>query len=67
MRVFGSAQSGAEKTVTVYNVTPITDHNEITHHMLEVLALHLHFTRGPTEVAAQVGSLLLSAVCTAER
>jgi replication factor A2 len=31
---------------------PITDFNEVTHHYLEAIATHLHFTRGPLNVAS---------------
>ena len=47
-RVFGRLKEFHNKRhVGAQVVRPITDHNEISYHMLEATVVHLHFTRGP--------------------
>jgi len=34
-------------SVQLYDMRPVTDHNEVTHHMLEAIYVHLQNTKGP--------------------
>ncbi|KAB2575021.1 Nucleic acid binding OB-fold tRNA/helicase-type [Lasiodiplodia theobromae] len=47
-RVWGKLRSyGQKRHVIAHIIRPITDYNEISYHLLEATAVHLHFTRGP--------------------
>ena len=49
-RVWGKLKSFANKVhIVAHVIRPITDYNEISYHLLEATAVHLHFTRGPPE------------------
>ena len=37
-------------SVQLYDMRPVTDHNEITHHMLEAIYVHLQNTKGSKNV-----------------
>lgn len=58
VRVWGKSGSFNDKRYVVSNVIrPITDHNEISYHLLKATAVHLYYTRGPLggNVAASQG------------
>ena len=35
-----------EKYISIFQIRPVKDYNELTHHYLEVLSVHLSITRG---------------------
>ena len=43
-------ESNQKKYLEVIDVAPLTDWNELTHHLLEVVFVHLQNTRGPIPV-----------------
>ena len=46
-RVTGQLKSFTNKKhVGSHNIRPITDHNEVTYHLLEAVQVHIYFTRG---------------------
>ncbi|KAH3761204.1 replication protein A 32 kDa subunit [Pelomyxa schiedti] len=48
VRVYGALRSFADRrTLTSYRMYALTSMNELTHHMLEALFVHLHNQRGP--------------------
>lgn len=48
VKVFGSLREyEGKRHVLIYKIAPLTDFNELTHHMLETVLLHLQNTRGP--------------------
>jgi hypothetical protein len=48
VRVVGNLREYDSRVhVLVYDVVPIDDWNELTHHLLEVILTHLHATKGP--------------------
>ena len=51
LRVFNDA-----RTLSAFHVNLVTDHNEVTHHFLEVLFVHLQNTRGPFNPAHKAGA-----------
>lgn len=59
VKVFGSMRQYENKRhVLIYKITPLTDFNEMTHHMLETVLVHLQNTQGPIpgSAAAMVGA-----------
>jgi replication factor A2 len=53
LRVFGRLKAFNNKRhVVAHIIRPITDYNEVSYHLLEATAVHLYFTRGPSEGAA---------------
>jgi replication factor A2 len=53
VRVFGRLQSFTGKTdLHIFSIEPVTDLNEVTHHMLEVVYIHCQNTKGPLNGAA---------------
>lgn len=49
-RVWGRLKAfNAKRHVGAHVIRPITDKNEINHHLLEATYVHLYFTRGPPE------------------
>jgi replication factor A2 len=53
LRIFGRLKNFNNKRhVAAHIVRPITDYNEVNYHLLEATAVHLYFTRGPPEGAA---------------
>lgn len=55
MRVVGKLRSFQGKvSITAFGLVPVEDHNEITHHALEVIKSHLYSTRGyPNPMGSQ--------------
>ena len=48
VKVFGSMrQYEGKRHVLIYKIAPLTDYNELTHHLLETVLIHLQNTRGP--------------------
>jgi hypothetical protein len=41
------------KSIIVYEMSPVQDWNELTHHMFETIYVHLQNTRGPVPVSEQ--------------
>lgn len=57
-RVWGRLKAFNNKRhVGAINVRPVTDHNEISYHLLEATVVHLHFTRGPPGRQADGGAV----------
>jgi len=54
IRVIGNLRSfNDKKSVVAYRIVPIVDFNEITHHFLEVIYVHLQNTRGtPMQISS---------------
>lgn len=53
VKVFGSVREFDGKLhVSVFDVSPIIDWNEVTYHTLEVIHTHLYNTRGAAQVLA---------------
>jgi len=47
VRVFGTmSQYSGEWHVNAFAIRPVTDHNEITYHLSQVMFQHAHFTKG---------------------
>jgi replication factor A2 len=47
VRVFGHVHHYQNETqISAFSIRPITDHNEITYHLSQVIFQHLHFTKG---------------------
>lgn len=38
------------KHVLIYDIAPVTDWNELTHHLLQIVYVHLQNTKGPIPV-----------------
>lgn len=56
VRVFGKLRAfNDERTVQATVLRPVPDLNEINYHFLECTAVHLHYTKGPPQVAAAPG------------
>ena len=51
VRVFGhmSSYQGA-KELQAFSVRPVTDHNEVTYHLSQVIFQHLHLTKGGSDI-----------------
>ena len=48
MRIIGNLRPfDGNRNIVAFDIRPITDHNEITHHMLNVIFVHLQNTKGP--------------------
>jgi len=48
VKVFGSMrQYEGKRHVLIYKIVPLVDSNELTHHLLETVLVHLQNTRGP--------------------
>lgn len=48
-RVWGKLKAfNNKKHVGAHVIRPVTDYNEISHHLLEATAVHLFFTKGPS-------------------
>lgn len=57
-RVYGTLKTFAGRiSVTAFAIKPVTDHNEVTYHMLQCIMQHLHLTKGapPQGQAAAAG------------
>ena len=39
------------KHILIYDITPIVDWNELSHHLLQIIFIHLQNTRGPIPVS----------------
>ncbi|KAL0261113.1 Replication factor A protein 2 [Diplodia seriata] len=53
-RVWGKLRSaGNKRNVVAHIIRPISDYNEVSYHLLEATAVHLHFTRGPLTAAGE--------------
>lgn len=51
VRVVGQIKEFAgTRHILLYNITPVVDWNELTHHMLEVILTHCQATKGPIPV-----------------
>ncbi|CAG8560646.1 11307_t:CDS:2 [Paraglomus brasilianum] len=47
VQIFGNLKATeTERYVSIFQTRPVTDYNELTHHYLEVLSVHLSITRG---------------------
>jgi len=58
VRIYGTVPNqgnGGERTVVAFQIVPISDYNEITFHMLEVVAVHLRNTKGALQPGQQNG------------
>ena len=53
IRVIGTLKTFAnKKSINATVIKPITDHNEIHYHLLDVIRVHLNHTRGPPIVSS---------------
>lgn len=51
MRVVGQMREyEGRKHVLIYDIAPISDWNELTHHLLQIVLVHLQNTKGPIPV-----------------
>lgn len=56
VRAVGKLRSFQERvSLSCFSVTPIEDFNEITHHFLDTIYVHLYNTRGPLQSATGAG------------
>ena len=47
VQIFGNLKATeTEKYVSIFQIRPVTDYNELTHHYLEVLKVHLSIKHG---------------------
>ena len=47
VQTFGNVKAiETERYISVFQIRPVKDYNELTHHYLEVLSVHLSITRG---------------------
>jgi replication factor A2 len=54
-RVWGKLKTFGKRHVVAQQIRPLTDLNEVNHHMLEATYVHLFFTRGPLGAQQQQG------------
>jgi hypothetical protein len=57
---------GTDKFAQAYDVRPITDFNEVTHHFLDVIYTHLFNTKGPLPDPVKTGMATGVCVCARE-
>ncbi|KXZ44786.1 hypothetical protein GPECTOR_62g901 [Gonium pectorale] len=57
VRVYGNLRTfERRRNITAFAVKPITDHNEVTYHMLKAIMEHLHLTKGAPPMGAAAGA-----------
>mmetsp|Transcript_18837 Transcript_18837/g.66572 ORF Transcript_18837/g.66572 Transcript_18837/m.66572 type:complete len:318 (-) Transcript_18837:121-1074(-) len=67
VRVIGQIKfhGGAKPIVVAYDIKPVTDHNEVTHHNLSAIFTHLQATKGIAEGAGATASAAAPAMASA--
>lgn len=64
VRVFGHvAQYNNETSINAFSIRPVTDYNEITYHLSQIIFQHLHLTKGTdTQGGAAAAAQAMAAV-----
>lgn len=61
-RVFGHIGNyNNERQINAFSIRPVTDHNEVTYHLSQVVFQHLHLTKGRSTTGQNLGATMAAA------